>query len=251
MTRADATAGLSHQERTRLFAEALKRLEREPGPGFACPYLEGREARHLSLLFRQLRPGYYHSLMDLNFRRLGPLVYRPQCQGCQECQTLRIPVSGFRPSRSQRRALARNLDLSVETGRPEPTAEKQALYRRYLAERHDGTMDGSPLEFELLYRTSVETLELCYRSGERLLAVGLADLEPEAMSAVYCYFEPGQPRRSLGALNILRMIAECRRRAIPHLYLGYWIPGCRTMRYKADYRPCEVLGADGCWSPLP
>jgi len=233
-----------------VFAEALRRLEREPGRGFACPYLEGREARHLSLLFTQLQPGFYHALMDLNFRRMGPVVYRPQCLACQECHNLRIPAPGFRPSRSQRRALARNRDLTIEIGRSEPTVEKHDLYRRYLAARHDGTMDGSQLEFELLHATAIETLELRYRSGERLLAVGLADLEPQAMSAVYCYFDPTEPRRSLGVLNVLRMIEECRRRGIPHLYLGYWIRGCRTMRYKADFHPCEVLGVDGGWSPL-
>ncbi len=250
MTRHDPTAGLSHEERTRLFAEAVKRLEREPGKPFACPYLDGREARHLSLLFPRLQPGFYHSLMDLNFRRMGPLVYRPQCEGCQECQNLRVPAASFRPSRAQRRALAKNADLTVEVGRPETTAEKHDLYRRYLAGRHDGAMDGSMLEFELLCATSIETLEIRYRSGERLLAVGLADLEPSALSAVYCYFDPAEAHRSLGVFNVLWMIEECQRRGIPHLYLGYWIPGCRAMRYKADFRPCEVLGPDGCWSPL-
>jgi arginine-tRNA-protein transferase len=247
---ADAAAGLSHQERTRVFAEALRRLEREPGNAFPCPYLEGREARHLNLLFNRLQPGFYHALMDLNFRRMGPLVYRPQCLGCRECQNLRIPVADFRPSRSQRRTLAKNLDLTIEMGRPEPTGEKHALYRRYLAARHDGSMDGSQLEFELLHATGLETREVRYRKGEQLLGVGLADLEPQALSAVYCYFDPSQPRRSLGVLNVLWMIEECRRRGIPHLYLGYWVRGCRTMSYKANFRPSEVLAADGGWSPL-
>lgn len=251
MTRADPTAGLSHQERTRLFAEAVRRLEREPGKPFACPYLEGRQARHLSLLFPRLLPGSYHSLMDLNFRRMGPIVYRPQCEGCCECHNLRIPAVGFRPSRSMRRAASRNRDLTVEISAPRATAEKHDLYRRYLTGRHDGTMDGSELEFELLYTTGIETLEIQYRSGERLLGVGLADLEPSAMSAVYCYFDPEKARRSLGVFNILWMIEECRRRGIPHLYLGYWVPGCRAMRYKADFRPCEVLDPDGAWVPLP
>jgi arginine-tRNA-protein transferase len=30
------------------------------------------------------------------------------------------------------------------------------------------------------------------------------------------------------------------------LYLGFWIPGCPTMDYKAGYRPHEIL-ADGIW----
>ena len=41
-------------------------------------------------------------------------------------------------------------------------------------------------------------------------------------------------------------IAEAARRGVPHYYLGYWVEGARTMEYKADYRPHEVL-RDGVW----
>ena len=68
------------------------------------------------------------------------------------------------------------------------------------------------------------------------------------MSAVYCYFDPREERRSLGRFNVLWMIDECRRRALPWLYLGYWIRDCPKMSYKADFGPCEVLTADGRWT---
>jgi arginine-tRNA-protein transferase len=67
------------------------------------------------------------------------------------------------------------------------------------------------------------------------------------MSAVYCYFDPDHPRRSLGVFNVLSLLEECRRRGIPHLYLGYHVTGSPQMSYKALYRPCERLEADGRW----
>jgi arginine-tRNA-protein transferase len=77
--------------------------------------------------------------------------------------------------------------------------------------------------------------------------VGLVDVEPLALSAVYCYFDPAEARRSPGVFNILWLIDECRRRGAPHLYLGYYVRDSPKMSYKAAYRPYEILGAGGRW----
>jgi len=206
-------------------------------------------ARNVIVVPSPLAPGVYHSLMDLNFRRLGAIFYRPNCLACEECRQVRVPVSEFRPSRAQRRCRGHNEELSVEIGSPAPTEEKRLLYQRYLASRHDGQMDGSPGEFYgFLYTSTVSTVEISYRLGDRLVAVGVADLEPDAMSAVYCYFDPDEPGRSLGVFNVLWMIEECRRRGISYLYLGYYVRDCRRMNYKVIYRPCEILGPEGGWT---
>lgn len=232
-------------------AQAIERRGPPPGEAFRCPYLPGRMARHVTLIPSPLAPGVYHSLMDLNFRRLGPVFYRPQCDACRECRMIRVPVAEFTRSRSQRRCGARNADVSVEVGLPEPSEEKHRLYQRYLDARHDGQMDGSLFEFhDFLYTSAVDTIEVLYRAGGRLIGVGIADVEPLSMSAVYCYFAPEEARRAVGVFNVLWMIEECRRRGLPHLYLGYYVRDCGRMSYKAGYRPCEVLEPDGRWVPV-
>src|SRR5262245_20467235 len=242
----------THEERTALLAQVLARRGPPPGEPSPCPYRPGRLARHVTLVPYPLVPGLYHSMMDLNFRRLGPVFYRPACEGCDACRMIRIPVAGFRPSRSQRRSFRRNADLTVDVTAPDPTEEKRRLYRAYLDSRHDGQMDGSPEEFYgFLYGSDVTTVEVQYRLGGRLLGVGIADIEPRAMSAVYCYFDPGEAGRGLGVYNVLWTLEECRRRGAAHLYLGYYVADCRRMSYKALYRPCEVLRSDGLWERLP
>jgi leucyl-tRNA---protein transferase len=242
---------VSHERRTRLLARAIARQSQSPGEAFACPYIAGRRARHLVVGATTVPPGLYHSLMDLNFRRLGPVFYRPTCDDCQECRMLRVPVQEFKPSRAQRRCLAANEDVTIEIGPPVATEEKRRLYQSYLEARHDGQMDGSPTEFEgFLYTSSVETLEFVYRLGDRVVGVGIADLEPLALSAVYFYFDPAASHRSLGVFNVLRLIEECRIRGRSHLYLGYYVQECRKMSYKAAYRPCEVLRSDRRWVRL-
>jgi arginine-tRNA-protein transferase len=222
------------------------------GESFPCPYLPGRVARNLTLHAERLPPGVYHAFMDLNFRRMGAFVYRPQCEGCAECRMLRVDVAAFKPSRGQRRSRARNRDLAIEVSAPSLDAERQRLYARYLAARHDGQMDGSAGELrDFLYTSGVTTLEVSYRLLGRLVAVGIVDAEPRCWSAVYCYFEPELKERSLGVLNVLTLVDECRRRNLPHLYLGYFVEGSARMAYKAGYQPCEVRHGDGEWRPRP
>ena len=155
---------------------------------------------------------------------------------------IRVPASSFRASRAQRRCSKQNADLVLASGAPSLSEEKQALYSRYLDARHDGQMEGSLTELRgFLYSSPLETLEVTYSLGGRLVAVGVADVEPLALSAVYCYFEPLLGSRSLGVFNVLTLIEECRRRGVPHLYLGYYVRGCAKMDYKALFRPCEIL----------
>jgi arginyl-tRNA--protein-N-Asp/Glu arginylyltransferase len=244
----NATSDTGARTRERL-AMVLDSLGVEPSEPSPCPYLPDRAARLVLLRPRTFTPGLYHAFMDLNFRRVGWGVYRPQCDGCDECRQLRVFAPRFRPNRAQRRCLARNRDVVVTTGEPEATREKHAVYRRYLDRRHQGgEMTGSWREFcDFLYEAPPFARETVYRVEGRLLGAGIVDVEPEAMSAVYFYFDPDLGRRAPGTLNVLWLLEECRRLSIPWLYLGYHVAGSRTMAYKAAYRPHEVLGSDGRW----
>ena len=75
----------------------------------------------------------------------------------------------------------------------------------------------------------------------RLIAVAYVDALPEALSAIYCYHDPAEGARSLGTFNILSILASARERGLPHVYLGYRVAGCASMRYKGGFRPHELL----------
>ena len=186
--------------------------------------------------------------LDLNFRRLQDLVYRPQCDGCRECRQLRVDVRRFHPSRSQRRCLKRNADVTAAAGPPAPSEEKHALYRRYLAARHDGQMSGSYREYlEFLHAAPAFTEQVVFSASGRTLGVGTYDATPDALSAVYFYFDPELESRSPGTFNVLWLIEEARRRALRFVYLGYYVKGSRQMAYKGGFHPHELLDGDGAW----
>lgn len=191
----------------------------------------------------------YQLLMDAGFRRSGRIFYQPVCPGCRECRAVRVPVARFCPGKSLRRVERRNLDLDFRIGEPELTQEKARLYARYLAARHDGTMSGSPEELgEFLYRSPTESVEFCYRDPSgRLLAVGLCDVTPLALSSVYFYFAPEEARRSLGTFGSLAEILTARSWGLAFYYPGFWVADSPKMAYKSRLRPFEVLGTDGQW----
>jgi len=219
-----------------------------------CPYLPGRTAQTRAFAAASFPPDLYHRFMDANFRRAGSVFYQPICHGCRECMAIRIPVDAFRPSKSQRRCRRRNQDLGMEVGEPCATDEKYELYRRYVAARHATPVPEDREGFEgFLYTSPVQTVEVCYREGGgRLLAVGICDGCSHSLSSVYFYYDPAESRRrSLGTFGVLYEIELTRQMHLAHYYLGYWVAGCRAMRYKADFRPCEVLHADGVWREAP
>ncbi len=85
-----------------------------------------------------------------------------------------------------------------------------------------------------------------FRIDGRLLSVAVIDLLPQGISAVYTFFDPDMDALSPGVLAILWQINEVKRLGLPWLYLGYWVPGCKKMEYKQEYRPVQVYSA-GNW----
>jgi arginyl-tRNA--protein-N-Asp/Glu arginylyltransferase len=220
------------------------------GAEHRCSYLPGRAARSVFVDPQlPLDAARYGQLLALGFRRSGGYVYRPACGACQECRPARLPAAEFRPDRSQRRCLKRNAALQAQVER-DLNAEHYALYRRYLYARHnDGGMDPEDREAFRSFLSSAwgytEIVSVRDRSG-RLLAGGVIDRVPQALSAVYTYFEPDEADRSLGTYVILKEIERAQALKLPHLYLGYWVPGSAKMDYKKHFRPLELL-TDGGW----
>jgi leucyl-tRNA---protein transferase len=214
-----------------------------------CPYMPGRVANNRAFLAERIDPEIYHAFMDAGFRRSGRVIYQPACPACRACVPIRVPVAQLLPSKSQRRCARRNADLLVDVTPARATDEKFDLYCRYAQARHrpDELPDRSSFE-SFLHDSPVDTLEFAYRDATgRLLAVGICDVSRRALSSVYFYFDPAGSRRGLGTYGVLREIAFAREATIPYYYLGYWIEPCRSMRYKADFRPHELLHPDGQW----
>ncbi|MDP1697047.1 MAG: arginyltransferase [Xanthomonadaceae bacterium] len=210
-----------------------------------CGYFVERMARDLLLDPHDANVAHaYPTALASGFRRSGDHVYRPHCPGCRACVAARVTVPAFTASRSQRRCLADNRDLQTRVVPALRSDEHFLLYQRYLAARHAGAgMDNpAPEDFDQFLRSHwCQTRFLELRKDEQLLAVAVTDQLPDALSAVYTFFEPDQAARSLGTLAVLQQILWAQREGLRHLYLGYWIANHPKMDYKARFAPLEIL----------
>lgn len=219
-----------------------------------CAYLKQRRARNLVTDPKCNSPELYSALAPLGFRRSGDYLYRPHCQICKACVSLRLPVAEHRPNRSMRRLLIKNQDLDFTRGDPGHNDEYFQLYRHYLAVRHPGGgMDQSAPEDFHTFLTSAWCNTRFYeaRNQEKLVAVAVTDEVSDGLSAVYTFFDPRLPERGLGTWVILKQIQTAHAESLSWLYLGYWIEGCKKMAYKTRFRPHELRIADGIWQRYP
>lgn len=221
-----------------------------------CPYLpEKQERKVFTHLIGRRAVMLNDQLTQSGFRRSQTIAYRPACENCRACVSVRIKAREFSLSRTFRRILDLNRDITGTVTQPEPTAAQYALFRRYLDARHgDGGMaDMTAIDYATMIEDShVETRLIEYRltqknpKGERpLVAACLTDLLTDGLSMVYSFYEPGEQQRSFGTYMILDHIERARRLGLPHVYLGYWVEGSRKMSYKARFRPQERLGMNG------
>jgi leucyl-tRNA---protein transferase len=216
-----------------------------------CPYLPGRQERKV---FTHLVGDKAADLNDLlthgGFRRSQSIAYRPACDQCRACVSVRVIANEFRPSRNFRKVMARNADIVGEQRSAVPTSEQYSIFRAYLDQRHrhGGMADMTVLDYAMMVEDShVTTKMIEYRlagSGD-LLAVGLTDVLGDGLSMVYSFYEPDAAERSLGTLMILDHISRARRMGLSYVYLGYWVRGSRKMDYKGRFLPQERLMAEG------
>lgn len=217
-----------------------------------CPYLPGRVERKLfTRLSGDIKTDaeINSTLTRAGFRRSHDIVYRPACHECNACVPVRIPVKAFTPSRSLRRIQKINDDLSLEIAGPKVTAEQFQLFMSYQIARHpDSDMARmSWADFNnMLNEGEADTHIYQLRSPTGLLVGGIiTDHVGDGLSAVYSFFSPDAPRRSLGVQLIMTLIEQAAVNKQPYVYLGYWISASRKMSYKARFQPIQALGPRG------
>jgi arginine-tRNA-protein transferase len=221
-----------------------------------CPYLPGQEERKVFTHLVGERAGELNDLLTHGgFRRSQSIAYRPACETCRACVSVRVVAADFKPTRSMRRIAERNGDLVGAMRAPSPSSEQYSVFRSYLDARHrDGGMaDMTVLDYAMMIEDShVDTRVVEYRRrgpdtaingrghGE-LLAVALTDVLSDGLSMVYSFFDPEAAGRSLGTFMILDHIGRALKMGLPYVYLGYWVPRSRKMDYKGRFLPQERL----------
>ena len=219
-----------------------------------CSYLEGETARTAFVdPTIQITPQIASALNSKGFRRSGRYLYRTNCEQCNACMPLRVPVEAFSPNRSQRRNQRTNSDLSVRLLETFDAEIYYPIYERYINSRHrDGDMyppDRAQFDSFIGQMHSFSRLAEFSLDGQAVM-LALFDELTDGLSAIYTFFEPGLENRGLGVYSILWQLSLAKRLQLDFVYLGFWIQDCLKMNYKTQYRPCQLF-VDDQWQDRP
>ena len=87
---------------------------------------------------------------------------------------------------------------------------------------------------------------MLHRIDGELMAVGILDVLPQALSSVYLIYDPKYEFLQPGTLCALREIEYCQKimkeydPQFKFYYLGYYFQDCQKSVYKANYKPAQV-----------
>ncbi len=212
-----------------------------------CGYLPDKKSRFHYLIINECPLDFYESLLYRGFRRFGKSFFRHHCRNCNDCISIRIPVSQFKPNKSQRKAFNKNNDIRVELGQPECTEEHLNLYNKYHLHQHQEKNWPFEKQLESSYiQNYVEGAndygyEVKYFLNDKLCAVGYIDILKNAISSIYFFYDPELKSRSLGTFSVLTEMNLCKQFDLEYLFLGYWVEKCPSMQYKAKFKPHELM----------
>jgi arginine-tRNA-protein transferase len=194
--------------------------------------LLGEGWRHFGTHFFRYSLGFY----EFDIRRVIPL---------------RIRLSDFSPSKSQRRVLRKNEDLKKIIRPIEINEEAQLLFDRHKSRFNFGTPD-SIHDFLSLEpaQTPCEAREVAVYKDCNLVAVSYFDVGKTVTSGVYAAFEPSEASRSLGVFTMLKEIEFALENGKQFYYQGYSYEGESFYDYKKRFAGTERFDWNGNWKPL-
>jgi leucyl-tRNA---protein transferase len=222
-----------------------------------CPYLPNRLERKVFTTLNDIDSHHLNDkLTQAGFRRSQNIAYRPACDMCAECVSVRVKVQEFIFTKSWRRILKIAPMIDSESFFSEANEERFELIQKYLNTRHlnQGMSDMNADDFiSMLEECTLNSRVIDYRLkqncelGEKgkLIACVLLDELSDGKSLIYSFYDPNLEKYSLGTYLILNQIEDTKLSGREFLYLGYFIKDCQKMNYKARFEPMQKLGSMG------
>jgi arginine-tRNA-protein transferase len=207
-----------------------------------------------SFVFWKVAPNQMDRLWEQGWRHFGVNFFRYSSAfhwgGIRTVTPLRIELTKFVYSRSQKRVLAKNRDLRVIIRDAIVDEEKDSLFYSH-RRRFKDNIPNSIYDFlsEEPATTPCPAREVCVYDGDKLIAASFLDIGRSSTSAVYAMFDPAESRRSLGIFTMLEAIRYSRELNCRYYYPGYAYLGNSVYDYKKNFSGLEYLDWENGWRP--
>ncbi len=212
-----------------------------------CAYIPGNSQSIHYKIIHECSREQCEALILRGWRRFGSMYFRPICQECRSCESLKIDVERYTFGKSERRILRKNSSLDTVIRHPTLTRDHLELFERYHRyKHHTRSWDEPKVDPKNYYASFVQGhgdfgFEILYFDDERLIAVDLIDILEEGISSLYCYYDPDYSAHSLGRYTLLEQIRLAQRLGLKWIYLGYYVEQCQSLSYKGSYQPSLQL----------
>jgi len=171
----------------------------------------------------------------------------------QPCRViiLRIDLKKFSLSKSQRKCLRRNEDLTVQRRAIHITPTHEGLFARH-AQRFAHNRPMSIYGFFSFFSSIMPCLGMQFDTyqGSQLLATSYFHVGRKSVAGNYCIYEPGQEGRSLGTFTMLKEIEFAIESGRQYYYPGFVYDLPSEFDYKLNFNGLEYFDWWGNWYPI-
>jgi arginine-tRNA-protein transferase len=212
-----------------------------------CSYLNGlKQTTHYKVI-DNCDALQCQKLIERGYRRFGKMYFRPICENCDECKSIKIDAKNFKFSKSQKRVIKKASFINSYIQTPTMTQAHLDLFEKYhLYMRDKKEWEYNKTDPQSYYSSFVNGhngfgYEVLYYDGDKLIGVDLIDILEDGISSIYFYYDPDYSKYSLGKLSLLFQIKFALSQNKDWIYLGYYVKDCPSLSYKADYKPFVTL----------
>ncbi|MEY4504621.1 MAG: hypothetical protein RL154_917 [Pseudomonadota bacterium] len=215
----------------------------------ACGYLTGQNAKseYIFNVSKEITKDMATLLLFHGWRRFGERFFRPICEHCTKCESIRVLADEFEFSKSMKRIFKKNLHTEIKIEQPSLTQEKIDLYNCFHASKTDQKgWETNQIDAPRYSETFVDgnydfALEIGYYIDNKLVGLDYIDILPNGLSSIYFIYNPEYSKYSLGVYSLLIQIEWAKKMGLKYIYLGWAVRENQSLLYKFDYKPQQIL----------
>ena len=212
-----------------------------------CAYLEDMKQTTHYKVIENCSTEYCEHLIERGWRRFGSMFFRPICETCTQCESLKIDVKNFVYSKSQRRVKRKNSDTKMHIRKPKVTQGHLDLFEKYHLHMKDkrewahNQTDAKHYFASFVHGHGDFGYEILYFIEDKLVGIDLIDILPNGISSIYFFYDPDYEQYSLGTNSMLQQIQIAKDNDLEWIYMGYYVKECQSLAYKSRYSPYKTL----------
>ena len=212
-----------------------------------CSYLADKEQSMHYKVINDCSVDECQDFIERGYRRFGKMYFRPICEGCDECKSIKIDVNNFKFSKSQRRVLKKGSFIKSYIQRPSMSKQHLELFDKYHNFMKDKKgWEHSGVDAKNYHSSFVDAhhdfgYEVLYYDEDKLIGIDLIDVLENGISSIYFYYDPDYSEYSLGKLSLYNQILYAQNAKKSWIYLGYYVEDCPSLSYKSHYKPYLTL----------